>query len=147
MKKYNEVSQSEFIYDLSKKASKTAGNSTFVIWVDSEGHYVGTDERVKPCEATGNCFNIGDSLQDVINFYEEQAKASAIMEMEQEINAYNEFDGQAILTIDNDDEVSCTVGQSECCVPGYKVLASKLLKEEQEFWVTPEEILEKIDKE
>ena len=82
MKKYKQVSSQEFESELSIQARETVGNSTFVIWVDSTGHYVGTDEHVQPCEATGNCFNIGDSVQDVIDFYEEQAKTNATMEQE-----------------------------------------------------------------
>jgi hypothetical protein len=143
MKNYKQVSSNEYYYDLSENAQKLSENSTFVIWIDNEGNYVGTDSYVKPCEATGNCFNIGNSLQDVIDFYEELAKESEIMDIEQDVKDYNEFDGQAILIIDSDGKISCTVGQSECCVPGYRVLFSKLLKEEPEFWVTSEEVIDK----
>jgi len=64
--------------------------------------------------------------------------------LKKEINNYNEFDGQAILTINDNGEIGCTVGQSECYVNGYKVLFAKSVKEEKEFWVTEKEVLEKV---
>lgn len=58
------------------------------------------------------------------------------------LNQYNEFDGQAMITLDEDGLLECTVGQNECFVDGYTVIVSKNLKEDKELYLTFDELLD-----
>jgi len=57
---------------------------------------------------------------------------------------FNDFDGQAIITRSLDGEVKCTVGQNECFVDGYTVIATKNLKENADLYLTCDELLDLI---
>jgi len=58
------------------------------------------------------------------------------------IDQFNEFNGQAMITVDSKGLMDCTVGQNECFTEGYTVIASKNLKEDKEFYLTYENMLE-----
>jgi hypothetical protein len=60
------------------------------------------------------------------------------------IDAYNDFDGQAIITKSADSEIICTVGQNECFVDGYTVIATKNLKESKDLYLTCAELMDLI---
>ncbi len=69
---------------------------------------------------------------------------SKISGIKESVEQYNDWTGAAIITLSGN-EVQCTVGQAENYVDGYTVLASKLMSDNHEFDITPEEIYEIIE--
>lgn len=58
------------------------------------------------------------------------------------INAYNDFDGMAMIVKDAQGCVECVAGQNECFVDGYDVIISKSCKEEKDLYLTYDELAE-----
>jgi len=58
------------------------------------------------------------------------------------IDAYNDFDGQAMITTDKVGKIGCTVGQNECFVDGYRVIIAKSCKDDESLYLTYDELVD-----
>lgn len=58
------------------------------------------------------------------------------------VDQFNDFDGQAMITINKGDgTLECVVGQSECYVNGCVAIVSKTMKETEEYYITADDII------